>query len=652
LIVVLVAGTAIGLAALNRRSSPPEPVHPGPVETIIRTGTLNSYAGLADGSTLTIWEHCRANKTHCRSAWLLRHGSSMHSGLIKGRDPAAYAAGDRFVVSSWARLGFVVSTDGSTRPLSRGSFDFTPDAFVQGRSGVLAVDTGTGRAAPLPHPSNVDGVAEATLAGDGSVLALPLLAGPGKVSLARLDNDHWSTTPVPSGDLPGILAVSGGHAAALISSDGATVLPVETLAVSTDDGKHWTMLGKADVPFKEVDSMAAVGDVLFVATPTGLLYRSTGSDWTHFTRVDTPTVTGLVPAGTRVLGQLTDIGGTSGFQQTPTDQLVSYDSQGKHQLLPDQRSTSAPQPTDTASPETRAAQIVRAGKLVGAAGHGQSLLTTWSVCRDRDHQDCDFAWQLRTPTGVWNGRAYGSDPIPEVAGNDYVVSSWDHLGFLVDTEGRTRPLERQRHEAATVNALIDGGAKVLAVEARSATTGFLPAPTGHLRIALGTVTANGTTVASLETAGPTPAHVSVATLDQSDWKKTVLSEGNVTSALVSGGEHVAALASYDGIDSWAVGTLAVSPDSGRHWTQLHKADVPFDDLDALAATSTGVLFVSTVHGQVFRSTNDAWTSFVAMPQFRNCFVIGAIGDRILVQAPDKTYHAVDGTGHATGVELR
>ena len=345
LIVVLVAGTAIGLAALNRRSSSPEPVHPGPVETIIRTGTLSSYAGLADGSTLTIWKRCRSDNTHCRSAWLLRHGSSTHSGLIKGRDPAAYAAGDRFVVNSWARLGSVVATDGSTRALTRGSFDFTPDAFVQGGSGALAVDTHTGRTAPLPRPPNADGVAEAKRAADGAVLALPLLAGPGRVSLARLDKGQWSTTPVPAGDLPGILAVSGDHAAALASSDGATVLPVETLAVSTDNGKHWTMLGKADVPFQFVESMAAAGGSLFVTTPEGLLYRSAGSDWTRFSRVHTPTVTGLVSAGNRVLGRLTDIGGTSGFQQTPTDQLVSYDSQGKHQLLPDPRSTSAPQPT-------------------------------------------------------------------------------------------------------------------------------------------------------------------------------------------------------------------------------------------------------------------------------------------------------------------
>ena len=301
-------GAAIGLEHGPRAASPvghptaSATASPGPpsVAQILAKGSLTSVAG-NHGDLLAVRSLCRPNGTHCHGAWLLNSSAGSFAGPVPGSVPAAYSAGDDFVVSSFDHLGLVVHPNGSTAPLHRVKLlGRTPDAFIAGRQGWLAVDTGTATAGELPPIGEDTDIAAADVTDDGTVVALPETAGPARVRVATYANGQWSVQKVSTGDMPGYVRAGGDHVAALASTDGATVSPVSTLAVSTD-GRDWTMLHRGDVPFDAVEAMAATDTgTLYVGTPQGL-FRTTDDSWTRFTRASAKSVPLVGSIGDRVV---------------------------------------------------------------------------------------------------------------------------------------------------------------------------------------------------------------------------------------------------------------------------------------------------------------------------------------------------------------
>ena len=192
---------------------------------------------------------------------------------------------------------------------------------------------------PLPVPTSEPGVSPGQISSDGTVWAMPIQTPDGppfRVRVSWLRHGTWQTRQLDrsTSAVPGGVAVSGDHVAALSSFDGATVLPVGVLAVTSDGGDTWTDLRKEDLPFDAVDSMAATsGGTLYIggygsARYSGV-YRSTDATWTHFEKVPgTRGVSGVVPAGRVVLG----LRGTS--DRRPPRLLAVFDDHGNRTDVP------------------------------------------------------------------------------------------------------------------------------------------------------------------------------------------------------------------------------------------------------------------------------------------------------------------------------
>jgi hypothetical protein len=308
---------------VQRPSASPVPSPAPTVQQVVAAGRLYSYGSGGSGAVMTVWQACAHGSLHCRYAWRLtdRSGTVAQGPAGTGdgsSGPEVRAGGGGYVLKRWDRPGFAVRDDGTVLPLAPGHVDPVDASAVAVRAGgrrMELVDPRTGATQLVPDVPGSDALADAVVAPDGTVWAMPAFAGPGKVEVAWLRDGQWRTHPVddPQGSraaVPGILAVTGtrtapAHVAALASYDGATSLPVGVLAVSADGGTSWTHLTRKDVPFGAVDSMAATaGGTLFVADPAGALWRSADGAWTSFTRVTgVGPVYGLEPAGEQVLAR-------------------------------------------------------------------------------------------------------------------------------------------------------------------------------------------------------------------------------------------------------------------------------------------------------------------------------------------------------------
>jgi hypothetical protein len=288
----------------------PTPSPPPDADTIIRTGHLYSYAPGVAGSVLTVWQTCTDDEVRvCHSAWQVQAAGGTHRGLVAGDSPGAYTAGDAFVVKAWNSRGAVVATDGTVTPLVEGAPRpvTSGDALLSGRKGLLVVDPRTARTWPLPRENGVDRWDRGTVAEDGTAWASAAVGG--QVWLGWNRGGSWRHHVMLADQprsLPGYVAVAGDHVASISGYDGATILPVADLAVTTDGGATWRDLHQRDLPFTYVDAMAATsGGTLYVVTAGAEhLFRSTGTTWTRFTEVPNPhRLDVLVPAGDRVLAQ-------------------------------------------------------------------------------------------------------------------------------------------------------------------------------------------------------------------------------------------------------------------------------------------------------------------------------------------------------------
>lgn len=296
------------------------------VRQVVASGRLYSYGSGGSGELMTVWQACVRDSSSCRYAWRLvaRNGQRAVGEAWSGDasdGPAVTADGGAYLLTTWDRRGLLIAPTGAVTALHRGARESLPGlagsvaVIRSGKAGVAAVDTRTGTTWPLPLPPGADAVSQATVAADGTLWTLPAFAGPGRVEVDWLDGGRWHTHHVTDPGrsrlaVPGLLVQWGLRAtpsriAVLSSYDGATSLPVGALAVTTDSGRSWRELGRRDLPFATVDSMAADGGgTLYVADPDGRVWRSLDGHWDRFTRVPgLRRAFGLQAAGEGVLAE-------------------------------------------------------------------------------------------------------------------------------------------------------------------------------------------------------------------------------------------------------------------------------------------------------------------------------------------------------------
>lgn len=315
-------------------------------------GGWASYDGSppdAPDRVMTVWQHCRANNTRCGSAWQLTDwsGREIATGLAgKGWDaaPTAYASGNTFVLNSWNRPAIVVGPEGRSQPVADAADGniTAGDLLVRTRAkGLAVIDPRSATTWDLPGPGSPETWEAGAIGSDGTTWLMPMAGRgtrQGTVALQWLRDARWHQHVLSDEHrntggtvMPGVLAVSGQHVAAVSSFDGATLMPVGTFAVSTDAGLHWTDLTKDQLPFGVVDSMAATsGGTLFVVASRGgrrplNLFRSADA-WTHFEQVPgVHDVAELEPGGPVVLA-------FSGSLDQPG--LVAFDDHGTRMGVP------------------------------------------------------------------------------------------------------------------------------------------------------------------------------------------------------------------------------------------------------------------------------------------------------------------------------
>lgn len=334
---------------------------------------------------------------------------------------------------------------------------------------------------------------------------------------------------------------------------------------------------------------------------------------------------------------------------------------GPQPVEPSPSVTSSPSPTPTQSSEERAARIARDGQLISYAVNAKgSLLTVWQLCSPSGR--CGTAWQLQSRSGVHRGVVHGSPAAATAVGDFLVVASRIQSGgVVVEDDGGVRPLQEVASRAVSAgNGVVRLGRKLGVVDPVAATFWFLPLPTGAAGWVDGTI--SGATVWAIASRPVPPVDVRVSRLapggSPNDWQEHTLStsygDGVVPGALAVAGDHVAVISLHDGVDVAAYGRFSVTTDAGASWTDLRPGDLPFDNVDAMAATAKGTLYVATTdssgEGRVFRSTDATWRQFVEVPGARGSFGLVAAGSRVVAArgtAADPELLKLDDAGRAT-----
>jgi hypothetical protein len=139
---------------------------------------------------------------------------------------------------------------------------------------------------------------------------------------------------------------------------------------------------------------------------------------------------------------------------------------------------------------------------------------------------------------------------------------------------------------------------------------------------------------------------------------TSFAAGPATGPFAVAGDRAVALSMHDGVDVATFGRYAVTTDGGTSWSDLRPSDLPFDNVEALAATSGGTLYVasmdSTGQDRVFRSTDATWRHFAEVSDARGASDLVAAGRRVVARrgTPSRPeLLALDGAGHAVPVPV-
>jgi hypothetical protein len=308
-------------------------------------------------------------------------------------------------------------------------------------------------------------------------------------------------------------------------------------------------------------------------------------------------------------------------------------------------------------PAPDADTVVRTGDLVSYAAAGRRVMTAWRLCTGPDRSSCASAWQLQSPAGTVRGLVSGDGPSVVRAGDSFVVKPWNNRGVVVDGTGRVRPLVPGKAGSVSApDALAFGRNGLLAIDAGAATSSPLPLADGVDQWIQGVVGDATVWALSLRDGRPT---VSWRTTGGGSWQHHVTpveeTHGALPGYLAVSGDHVATVTGYDGATILPVADVAVTADGGRTWPDLHKDDLPFDTVDAMAATTGGTLYVVTAGGRhLFRSTDGSWTRFTEVPNPHRIDALQPAGRRVLGQGGSSTAPelvALDDAGRSTSVPV-
>lgn len=302
------------LSACGAGSTATGPVSPpgaiadqgAPTRTPTRAERTIAHAGMAafatddEGDLLTVWSTCAGGggKYHCDYAWRLDTGRRTYTGMLpRDSGPQVTVGPGGFVVKGWDSPGIVVAPDGSVAPLRPiAPHVLVPgDVLVPSRDGVMAAEPKTGTRWPLSGSTDA-GFATGTIAGE-TAWTQELYSGEGAGATVAWSHDGrtWQRHRISGhGTVAGTIAAVGDRVAASAGTVGDDVQPLAVWSVSTDAGRTWTDLPAADLPFFNVDEMAATpGGTLYVHSLQSGLFRSTDGTWTHFAKVGTAPVSGL-----------------------------------------------------------------------------------------------------------------------------------------------------------------------------------------------------------------------------------------------------------------------------------------------------------------------------------------------------------------------
>lgn len=293
--------------------------------------------------------------------------------------------------------------------------------------------------------------------------------------------------------------------------------------------------------------------------------------------------------------------------------------------------TSGPSPS-TAVESTRhgvtAAQAISGGDLWGFAVDGAGdLFSAWAY-QPKGFNQALMAWRLAAADGhVATGFLPDhSSGLRLSSGRDYFVAkATDTGGILVHGDGTV-----SRLRASATGDLRPGAAWVMTADGVDPVDGAAGAvvrlrPPGGGSWTNVTVTDDGTFW------GADAEGISWRK-DDGTWHQRQIGGTGTSQLLAASGRRVAAYAVRLDHGDLAVVEGTVSTDGGGTWSDLSATDLPFTDIESLAATADGTLFVSD-GTRVYRSTDGTWTRFDLVPGAHSLHRLQA-GDRA---HPDTVY---------------
>lgn len=275
-----------------------------------------------------------------------------------------------------------------------------------------------------------------------------------------------------------------------------------------------------------------------------------------------------------------------------------------------------------------AAQAISGGVLWGFAVDGDGdLFSAWAY-QPKGSDQRVMAWRLAAADGhdATGFLPDHSSGLRLSSGRHYFVAkATDTTGILVRGDGTVSPL----HSSATGD-IVPGAAWAMTadgvdpVDGAAGTVVRLRPPGGGSWTNV-TVTDDGTLW------GADAEGISWRT-DDGAWHQRRIGGTGTSELLAASGRRVAAYAvRFDDADL-AVVEATVSTDGGGTWSDLRATELPFADIESLATTADGTLFVSD-GTRVYRSTDGTWTRFALVPGAHSLHRLQA-GDRA---HPDTVY---------------